>query len=63
MPWAFSRQEFGTFAWGFLFYAAFACIVLAGLMYFQRSWTRTWVGPWGRATGRYNPPQGAVAAE
>jgi MFS transporter, NNP family, nitrate/nitrite transporter len=46
----FSKQAFGTFAWGFLFYAAFAAMVLAALMYFQRKWTKTWVGPWGRAT-------------
>ena len=44
-----SRTWTGTFAWGFLFYAAFSAVVLGGLMLFQRKWTRTWVGRWGRA--------------
>ncbi len=46
-----SRQATGTFAWGFLFYAVFSALVLGSLMYFSRKWTRTWVGPWGRAIG------------
>ncbi len=46
----YSKQATGTFAWGFLFYAALSTIVLGSLMLFQRSWTRSWVGPWGRAS-------------
>jgi NNP family nitrate/nitrite transporter-like MFS transporter len=61
----FSRQNFGTFAWGFLFYAAFSAVVLGSLMLFQRKWTRSWVGPWGRAVPALNTPGGrtTVAAE
>lgn len=44
-----SKTWTGTFAWGFLFYAAFSAVVLGSLMVFQRKWTRTWVGRWGRA--------------
>ena len=44
----YSKQATGTFAWGFLFYAALSAVVLGGLMMFQRKWTTTWVGPWGR---------------
>ncbi len=44
-----SKQWTGSFAGGFLFYAALSAIVLGALFIWQRSWTRTWVGPWGRA--------------
>ena len=47
----YSKQMTGTFAWGFLFYACLSALVLGGLMIFQRSWTKSWVGPWGRAIG------------
>ncbi len=47
-----SKTWTGTFAWGFLFYAAFSAIVLGSLLVFQRKWTRTWVGRWGRAHAR-----------
>ena len=59
-----SKQVFGTFAWGFLFYAALSAIVLIGLMYFQRKWTSTWVGPWGRSAASVSMAHGqAIAAE
>ncbi len=44
-----SKQWTGSFAGGFLFYAALSAMVLGALFIWQRSWTRTWVGPWGRA--------------
>jgi NNP family nitrate/nitrite transporter-like MFS transporter len=44
-----SKQYTGGFATGFLFYAAFSALVLAGLFVWQKKWTRTWVGPWGKA--------------
>jgi NNP family nitrate/nitrite transporter-like MFS transporter len=47
----YSKQLTGTYAWGFLIYALLSALVLGGLMIFQRSWTKTWVGPWGRAIG------------
>jgi len=45
----FSKQYTGGFALGFLGYAAFTALVLGGLFIWQRKWTRSWVGPWGRA--------------
>jgi NNP family nitrate/nitrite transporter-like MFS transporter len=44
-----SKEWTGGFGPGFLFYAAFSAVVLGGLTIWQRKWTRTWVGPWGRA--------------
>lgn len=44
----FSKSWTGTFGWGFLGYAVFSAVVLGSLMLFQRKWTRTWVGRWGR---------------
>jgi NNP family nitrate/nitrite transporter-like MFS transporter len=43
-----SKQYTGSFAPGFLGYAAFTALVLGGLFIWQRKWTRTWIGPWGR---------------
>jgi NNP family nitrate/nitrite transporter-like MFS transporter len=60
----FSKESFGTFGWGFLFYGIFSALVLGSLMFFQRKWTRSWVGPWGRAVPELRMPGGsAVAAE
>ena len=63
----FSKSYTGTFAWGFLFYAAFSAVVLGSLMVFQRKWTRSWVGPWGRTLGtgqdREVPSDGRLAAD
>ncbi len=44
-----SKQWTGNFGPGFLGYAAFTALVLVALRLFQRHWTRTWVGPRGRA--------------
>jgi NNP family nitrate/nitrite transporter-like MFS transporter len=43
-----SKQWTGSFGYGFLVYAAFSACVLGGLAIWQRGWTRTWIGPWGR---------------
>ena len=59
----YSKQLTGTFAWGFLTYAALSAIVLGGLMVLQRKWTSTWVGPWGRAIGAGYEPMDGVPAE
>jgi len=58
----FSKQYTGGFAVGFLGYAVFTAIVLGGLFMWQKRWTRTWVGPWGRALGTA-PETQAIAAE
>lgn len=44
-----SRQYLGTFAWGFLAFAALALVVLALLRAMQAGWTRRWAGQGGRA--------------
>ncbi len=44
-----SKQHTGSFATGFAAYAGFALLVLVVLRVVARSWTRTWVGPGGRA--------------
>jgi NNP family nitrate/nitrite transporter-like MFS transporter len=53
-----SKQYTGNFGSGFLAYAALSAGVLGGLALWQRKWTRSWVGPWGRAAA----PQYAAAA-
>jgi NNP family nitrate/nitrite transporter-like MFS transporter len=45
----FSKQYTSGFGAGFLFYAAFAVVVCGVLLAVKRTWTTTWVGPWGRA--------------
>ncbi len=55
-----SKQYTGDFATGFLAYAALSAVVLGGLTLWQRKWTRSWVGPWGRAAA---PQYAAVSAE
>jgi NNP family nitrate/nitrite transporter-like MFS transporter len=52
-----SKQYTGDFATGFLAYAGLSALVLGGLTLWQRKWTRSWVGPWGRAAA----PQYAAA--
>jgi NNP family nitrate/nitrite transporter-like MFS transporter len=44
-----SKQHTGTFAVGFLIYALLAIFVLGLMRWVSRSWTKTWVGPGGRA--------------
>lgn len=46
---SFSKQHTGTFRAGFIFYAALAFGTLGMLRLVSRTWTRTWVGPGGRA--------------
>jgi NNP family nitrate/nitrite transporter-like MFS transporter len=44
-----AKQYLGSYAFGFLFFAALAVLVLALLRVMQGSWTRNWVGRGGRA--------------
>ena len=44
-----TRQHLGTYAWGFLAFAALALLVLALLRAMQAGWTRRWAGQGGRA--------------
>ena len=44
-----SKQYTGSFAAGFFFFAGFSAIVLLVLRHFQKKWTKSWIGPGGRA--------------
>lgn len=44
-----SRQHTGSYAMGFLLYAALACAVLVMMLAVARTWTKSWVGRGGRA--------------
>ncbi len=46
---AYSKQHTGSYATGWIEYAGLACFVLGLLLVVSRSWTKTWVGPGGRA--------------
>ncbi len=43
-----SKQWTGGFGSGFIGYAVLSAFVLVGLTLWQRKWTRSWVGRWGR---------------
>jgi NNP family nitrate/nitrite transporter-like MFS transporter len=44
-----SKQHTGSYAMGFMAYAAIATLILAMLLIVSRRWTKTWVGAGGRA--------------
>lgn len=44
-----SKQHTGSYAMGFIIYAVLAMLVLIMLRIVARQWTRSWVGPGGRA--------------
>jgi MFS transporter, NNP family, nitrate/nitrite transporter len=44
-----SKQYLGTYAWGFVIFAALACVMLVMLRTMQLRWTRTWAEKGGRA--------------
>lgn len=45
----YSQQHYGTYRMGWILYAGLALVVLGMLRVVSRSWTKTWVGPGGRA--------------
>ena len=45
----YSKQYAGTFAWGFVAFAALAAIAFVILKIAERRWTKTWVGKGGKA--------------
>ena len=51
-----SKQYLGTYAWGFVLFAALAVLMLAVMRVMQIRWTRTWAEKGGRAR-RTMPPQ------
>ena len=44
-----SKQHFGQYGYGFVFYGIFAGLILLMLRIVARQWTKSWVGPGGRA--------------
>jgi MFS transporter, NNP family, nitrate/nitrite transporter len=44
-----SKEHTGSYAVGFIIYSAFALLVMIATRIVARRWTRTWVGPGGRA--------------
>jgi NNP family nitrate/nitrite transporter-like MFS transporter len=44
-----SKQHTGSYAMGFMAYAAIATLILIMLLVVSRRWTKTWVGAGGRA--------------
>ena len=46
---SYSKQHTGSFQLGWVAYAALACAVLVMMRLVSRQWTRSWVGPGGRA--------------
>ena len=62
----FSKQHFGTYAWGFVLFAVLAVLMLCVMRYMQIRWTRTWAEKGGRArssgsaTPAVHPRSGSV---
>lgn len=54
-----SKQYLGTYAWGFVLFAAFALLMLGVMRLMQVRWTRTWADKGGRAPMR----RGAVVVQ
>ncbi len=46
---SYSKQNYGSYRNGWIMYAGIAFLVLVMLRVVSRTWTRTWVGPGGRA--------------
>ncbi len=55
---SYSKQHFGSYRNGWILYAGLAFLVLVMLRVVSRSWTRTWVGPGGRALTRVHQAEG-----
>jgi MFS transporter, NNP family, nitrate/nitrite transporter len=57
-----SMQRTGSYATGFVIYAALAAVILVMMLIVSRTWMRTWVGPGGRALVHSSTPE-LVAAD
>ena len=53
-----SKQYLGTYAWGFVLFAALAVLMLAVMRVMQIRWTRTWAEKGGRARPAMPPQPG-----
>ncbi|CAN5682731.1 nitrate/nitrite transporter [soil metagenome] len=56
-----SKQHTGSYRAGFIVYAALALVILLLLRVVSRNWTRTWVGPGGRALTQSTELEGVAA--
>jgi NNP family nitrate/nitrite transporter-like MFS transporter len=59
----YSKEHFGTYAWGFVAFAALALVMLVVLRVSQIRWTRTWAEKGGRAKGFVEADDELVAGE
>jgi NNP family nitrate/nitrite transporter-like MFS transporter len=57
----FSKQHFGTYAWGFVLFAVLAVLMLGVMRYMQIRWTRTWAEKGGRARSAGAQGAGSVS--
>ena len=64
LPFAltYSHVHYGTYAYGFMGYAALAALVLVALRIVQRYWVGKWIAPGGRALAVTTPAPGGVPA-
>lgn len=51
-----SKQYLGSYAWGFVFFAALSLVMLGVMRVMQIRWTRTWAEKGGRARDAAQPP-------
>jgi len=51
-----SKQYLGSYAWGFVFFAALSLVMLGVMRVMQIRWTRTWAEKGGRAREAAQPP-------
>jgi len=51
-----SKQYLGSYAWGFVFFAALSLVMLGVMRVMQIRWTRTWAEKGGRAREAAKPP-------
>jgi len=56
-----SKQYAGTYAWGFVLFAALSVVMLGVMRLMQIRWTRTWAEKGGRARPHAEPPKRAAA--
>jgi NNP family nitrate/nitrite transporter-like MFS transporter len=57
----YSKQHTGSYALGFIMFAALALVVLVALRIIQRTWIGKWVGPGGRALTAPPAPDAPMA--
>ncbi|HEY8944471.1 MAG TPA: hypothetical protein VIM73_09420, partial [Polyangiaceae bacterium] len=53
----YSKQHYGTYAWGFVAFAALSLVMLVILRVSQIRWTRTWAEKGGRARVHHDDEQ------